>query len=53
VGVVSKIVKRWLWKDKAGRVHNCIELSDGSRYVLEKKGRKVVPRPIGLEEMAK
>jgi len=47
---MSRVVKRWLWKDKKGKYHWCIELSDGSKYVLEKRGRKVVPRPIGLEE---
>ncbi|MBW2675444.1 MAG: hypothetical protein JRD89_18880 [Deltaproteobacteria bacterium] len=46
---MRKVVKRWPWRDKKGKCHWCIELSDGSKYVLEKRGRKVVPRPIGPE----
>jgi len=47
---MSRVVKRWIWRDKHGRPHNCIELSDGSKYVLEKIRGKIVPRPIGKEE---
>ena len=50
---MSKVVKKWVWRDKRGRPHNCVELEDGSRFVFEKKNGKIVPRPIGLEETEK
>jgi len=47
---VSRIVKRWIWRDKAGKAHDCVELEDGSRYVIEKRGRKRVMRPLEKNE---
>jgi len=47
---VSRVVKRWIWRDKRGRPHNCIELEDGSKYVFEHRNGKVVPRPL-MEEI--
>jgi len=46
---LSRVVKKWIWRDKGGKIHNCIELEDGSKYVLERRGGKIVPRPIELE----
>ena len=43
---MSRVIKRWIWKDKHGKPHNCIELEDGSKYVIEKKDTKNVIRPL-------
>ena len=46
VKILSRVVKRWIWIDKRGKPHNCIELEDGSRYVIEKQGAKNVIRSL-------
>jgi len=47
---MSRVVKRWIWRDKKGKPHNCIELEDGSKYVIEKQGTKRVIRSLEEEQ---
>jgi len=43
---MSRVIKRWIWRDRLGRPHNCVEFEDGSKYVFERKKGKVVIRPL-------